>query len=232
MKPAPRWSRSFRYAYEGLKHALATQRNMKFHFAASLVALLSALWLRLGKLEILFLLAAITLVIVTELINTAVEKAVDLAMPDRHPLAKIAKDVAAGAVLVAALFAAAVGSILFYEPVAGLIAGSVKREAALSAAAVWLYLALVLVTLVLADTRFSAKRRLRPSLWTAAAFSLATLIALLTPEPLAALLAYSMAALFLAQLFRRRTRTLPTLLFGAALGAILTALAYWLHTIL
>ncbi len=104
MNDAQKWLRSFRYAYEGVKYALFTQHNMRFHFLASFGVLLAALLLSLSKLEVLFLLLAITLMIVTELINTAVEKTVDLAMPDRHPLAKIAKDVAAAAVLVSAVF--------------------------------------------------------------------------------------------------------------------------------
>jgi diacylglycerol kinase len=115
-----RFRRSFIYAYEGLQYALSTQQNMQFHFLAALLVLIAALLCGVSKLELLFLLLAIVLVIVAELLNTAIEKTVDLAMPDRHPLAKAAKDTAAAAVLVASLFAAATGMIVFYEPL-GLI---------------------------------------------------------------------------------------------------------------
>lgn len=71
----------------------------------------------ISKMEWLFVLTAIFLVLVTELMNTAVEAAVDLAEPDIHPLAKAAKDTAAGAVLLAAVFAVIVGCIVFANPV-------------------------------------------------------------------------------------------------------------------
>ncbi len=123
-----KWRRSFRYAYEGIKYALDTQRNMKFHFCVAFLVLLAALFIHLPKTDILFILLAVTLMIVTELINTAVEKTVDLAMPERHPLAKIAKDVAAASVLVSAGFAVIVGMIVFYEPIDHLLRNSRMQD--------------------------------------------------------------------------------------------------------
>ncbi|WP_010270265.1 diacylglycerol kinase family protein [Paenibacillus senegalensis] len=227
-----KWRKSFRYAYEGIKYALVTQRNMKFHFSASFIALFSALFFKISKLEILFLLLAITLVIVTELINTAIENAVNLAMPERHPLAKIAKDVAAASVLVAACFAVAVGLIIFFEPIEQWIYGIREQAVEVSAAAVWIYLGLVALTLLVVDTRFSSGRRLRPSLWMAASFSISMLISLMTLQPLVVVLSFTLSLLFLIMLYQRRTRTLPALLLGAAIGSVVTVLAYWLHTLL
>lgn len=227
-----KWRKSFRYAYEGIKYALVTQRNMKFHFSASFIALFSALFFKISKLEILFLLLAITLVIVTELINTAIENAVDLAMPEKHPIAKIAKDVAAASVLVAACFAVAVGLIIFFEPIERWIYGFREQVVEVSAAAVWIYLGLVALTLLVVDTRFSKGRPLRPSLWMAASFSISMLISLITLQPLVMVLSFTLSLLFLIMLYQRRTRTLPALLLGAAIGSVVTVLAYWLHTLL
>ncbi|GIP35827.1 diacylglycerol kinase family protein [Paenibacillus sp. J2TS4] len=232
MNGITRWLRSFRFAYSGIKYALTTQRNMKFHFSASFVVLLSALFFRLGKLDILFLLLAITLVIVTELINTAVEKAVDLAMPEVHPLAKIAKDVAAASVLVSAVFAAVVGMVVFYEPLERWINGVKEEPARLSSSAVWLYLALVAFTLIAVESRFSAKSAIRPSLWMAVSFSISTLISVISLQPLVAVLAYSLSLLFMFMLYQRKTRTWPALLLGAFIGTAVTILAFWLHTLL
>jgi diacylglycerol kinase len=89
---------------------------MRFHLGAALVVIVSAAWLGVDTHDWLWLLAAITGVWVSELLNTAIERAVDLASPEVHPLAKIAKDTAAGAVLVAALFAIVVGAIVFGPP--------------------------------------------------------------------------------------------------------------------
>lgn len=228
MRSVRRFLRGFRFAYEGIAYALSTQRNMKFHFFVSFFVLSSALFFHLSKMEILFLLLSITLVIVTELINTAVEKAVDLAMPDKHPIAKIAKDVAAASVLVAAVFAVAVGTIVFYEPIDRWFRNRTVADSVLMPGELWLYLALVLLTVIVAETRFG-RSRFRPSLWTAVAFSFATFITLLTSKTIVALLAYAMSMLFLLVLYERRGRTLPSLLFGGAIGVAITASAFYLN---
>jgi diacylglycerol kinase (ATP) len=104
---------SFRFAVDGLVYGLKTQRNMRVHFAAALLVLMLSLFFKLGGIETLLLFIAIFLVIITELINTAVEKTVDMFTKDYHPLAKIAKNTAAAAVLVAALNSVVVGIIIF-----------------------------------------------------------------------------------------------------------------------
>lgn len=89
---------------------------MRFHLAAAALVLVLAAWLRLDAGDWLWLLAAIFVVCATETINTAIERLVDLATSEVHPLAKAAKDTAAGAVLMAALFAVAVGAIVLGPP--------------------------------------------------------------------------------------------------------------------
>lgn len=229
MNPFVRWLRSARFAYEGIKYALTTQPNMQFHFFASFVVLISALFFRLPRTDILLLLLAITLVIVSELINTAVEKTVDLAMPDRHPLAKIAKDTAAAAVLVTAVFAAVLGISVFYGPLVRWLFTGDQARSQFSIGSVWLYVALVVLTVIVAETRFSKSGRLRPSLWTAVAFSVSTLIALKSADPLVGLLGYGLAFLLLVLLYEKQSRTLAGLLLGGSLGVALTALAFCLQ---
>ena len=106
--------RKFLYALAGLSYALRTQPNMRFHLAAALAVLVTAFILGVNRYELLFLLLAITLVLLAEMFNTALEAVVDLASPSFHPLARAAKDVAAGAVLLAALYAVATGVVIFY----------------------------------------------------------------------------------------------------------------------
>lgn len=222
-----KWRRSFRYAYEGIKYALDTQRNMKFHFCVAFLVLLAALFLHLPKTDILFILLAVTLMIVTELINTAVEKAVDLAMPERHPLAKIAKDVAAASVLVSACFAVIVGMIVFYEPIDHLLSNSSMQDTPVSAGTIWILIALVVLTVIVIETRFSDKGKLvRPSLLTAVAFAIATVITVFVSQTIAALLAYTLAALILIMLYDKKTRSFPALILGAIIGIAVTILAF------
>jgi undecaprenol kinase/diacylglycerol kinase (ATP) len=203
---------------------------MQFHFFAAFVVLLVALVLGLPKLEILFILLAVTLMIVTELINTAVEKAVDLAMPDLHPLAKIAKDVAAASVLVSAAFAAIVGMIVFYEPIENLFRNVKATEGhAFSAGMVWILLSLVILTVIVIETRFSTKGyRTRPSLLAAVAFAISTFITCCVTSALIALLAYFLAFLVMLVLYDKRSRSMPSLLTGAVIGCFIAVLAYYL----
>jgi diacylglycerol kinase len=225
-----KWRRSFRYAYEGVKYALSTQRNMKFHFFAAFIVLMLALYLRLPKLEILFILLAVTLMIVTELINTAVEKAVDLAMPDRHPLAKIAKDVAAASVLVSAVFAAIVGMIIFYEPIDRLFQSVRQSEGhTFSAAMVWILVSLVILTIIVLETRFSTKgSSFRLSLLTAVAFAIATFIACYVTITFIALLAYLLALLVMLVLYDKKSRSFSSLLLGGLVGSFVAVAVFLL----
>jgi diacylglycerol kinase (ATP) len=109
---------SFNYAFEGLVHVLRTQRNMRVHFAVAVVVLVVALWVGVSKIELIALIISITFVLVAEMINTAIEGAIDVATTSFDPMAKLAKDIAAGAVLLATLNALAVGYLVFSGKVA------------------------------------------------------------------------------------------------------------------
>ncbi|WP_438346870.1 diacylglycerol kinase family protein [Paenibacillus sp. FA6] len=114
---------SFGFAVEGIRHAMTTQRNMKVHGVTALLVILAAAVLGVGPMQWLFLLLAITLVLTAELFNTALEAVVDLVSLDIHPLAKAAKDTAAGAVFITAAFAVIVGVVIFYKPIVELFGG-------------------------------------------------------------------------------------------------------------
>ncbi len=109
---------SFNYAAEGVIHALRTQRNLWIHFTLAAAVLVAAVGFGVSRIELMVLLLAITFVLVAELVNTAIEAAVDVASTSFDPMAKLAKDIAAGAVLIAALNAVAVGYLVFSGEVA------------------------------------------------------------------------------------------------------------------
>ena len=107
---------SFLHAYHGWWYVLRTQRNAWIHAAFSAAVVLVALWLRLPLRDWAVLFLTIALVWTAEFINTALEAVVDLASPDLHPLARVGKDVAAAAVLLAALASILVGLLLLGPP--------------------------------------------------------------------------------------------------------------------
>jgi len=109
---------SLNYATEGIVHTLRTQRNMRIHLAAAAAVLVLALWVGVAKIELIVLLISITFVLTAEMVNTAVETAIDVSTTSFDPMAKLAKDVAAGAVLISTLNALAVGYLVFSNRIA------------------------------------------------------------------------------------------------------------------
>jgi diacylglycerol kinase (ATP) len=109
---------SFNFAFEGIIHVLRTQRNMRIHFLAAVVVLVAGLATGGSKLELIALLLAIAFVFITEMINSALEQAIDVATTTFDPLAKLAKDIAAGAVLIATVNAIAIGYLVFSGEIA------------------------------------------------------------------------------------------------------------------
>jgi diacylglycerol kinase len=105
--------RSFGYAFAGVAYIVRTQRNARIELATGLAAVALGLWLGLSPLEWAVLAITIALVLALEWVNTALELAVSLASPERHPSAKAAKDVAAACVLLGAITSVVVGLLLF-----------------------------------------------------------------------------------------------------------------------
>jgi diacylglycerol kinase (ATP) len=113
MRVRPSVIESFNFAIEGVIHVLRTQRNMRLHFAAAVVVIVVAVAVGVSKIELSVLLISIAFVLVAEMINTAIEGAIDAATTSFDPMAKLAKDIAAGAVLIASVNAVAVGYLVF-----------------------------------------------------------------------------------------------------------------------
>jgi diacylglycerol kinase (ATP) len=112
---SPSVLQSFNFAFEGIIHVLRTQRNMRIHFGIAVAVLIAALAIGVRRLELVALLIAISFVLIAEMLNTALEAGIDVATTSFDPLAKLAKDIAAGAVLIATVNAVAVGYLVFVE---------------------------------------------------------------------------------------------------------------------
>lgn len=125
----------FRCAVEGIAEALATQRHLRIHVVVAALVTLFGILLRLSRVDLALLLMAIALVVIVELLNSAVELAVDLASPTLHPIARRAKNIAAGAVLIAAFASAVIGVITLAPPLfRAVVARPFSGESALLAA--------------------------------------------------------------------------------------------------
>jgi diacylglycerol kinase len=104
---------SFEYAFNGLKTAIKNEPNFKFQLLVAFLALALGYYLKLSTVEFAILILVICIVLVLELINTALEALIDIASPNIHPKAKVAKDVAAASVLIAAMTSILIGILLF-----------------------------------------------------------------------------------------------------------------------
>lgn len=131
-------TRSFVNAYAGISYTVRTQRNVRIHLVITALVLVAGVLLRVSPLELAVLLLCVMVVIVSEMLNTALECAVDLVTDEYHPLAKLSKDVSAGAVFVASIGAALVGGIVFVPRLWYLLTG--ELEAYLPAAGLLLEL--------------------------------------------------------------------------------------------
>ncbi len=107
---------SFRYAFAGMFYVFTSQRNMRIHVIIATIAFMMATTLRVSLADWSMLVLTTTLVLFAEAINTSIESVVDLASPEHHELARVAKDVAAGAVLITAFGAVIVGLIVLGPP--------------------------------------------------------------------------------------------------------------------
>ncbi len=111
--------RSFNHAFQGLVHSFRHQRNMRIHFGVALAVLVGGLFADLSRLEFVAVAISVSFVLMAELINTAVEAVVDIITDEFDPRAKVAKDAAAGAVLVASINALIVAYLVFFDKLSG-----------------------------------------------------------------------------------------------------------------
>jgi len=113
MEKRIKFFKSFNFALQGIKYCIVKERHMQFHILAAAAVIVLGWYLKISWLKWTILFLTITLVIVLEMVNTAIEKTIDLITPEYHPYAEVAKNVAAGAVLVAALNAIIIGAAIF-----------------------------------------------------------------------------------------------------------------------
>jgi len=226
---------SFRYATEGVLHCFRTQRHMQLHFLMLALVLISGLMLSLEARDLLLLLFAATLVIATEMINSAIESVVDLVTVGYNPVAKIAKDVSAGAVLVASVNAVVVGVVVFAgtPPLKPAYAGGTPVTSSPDLTVVLAVGVLVLTTLVIMTkllTGRSNRELLRGGVISghaAIGFFLAMTIVFTSGDRIVGLLALALAALVAQSRIDAGIHSVQQVVLGAVLAVFLTASVYW-----
>lgn len=220
---------SFNYAIEGISYALKTQRNMKIHFLAAILVLVFCLFFNLSRIELIAILATITMVIVAEMINTAIEAVVDLLTDTYHPLAKVAKNVAAGAVLITAVNSLFVAYIIFFDKINPLTNIVLTRIRESPAHITFISLIVVMFASIILKTHFGKGTPMRggmPSAHSAIAFCLATAITFISANTLISTIGFLLAFMVAQSRIEGGIHTTFQTMLGAALGILITVLFF------
>lgn len=222
---------SFNYAVNGIIYTLKTERNMKIHFIIAILTIVLSLFFDFTKLELLILFLTICFIFMAEMINTSIERTIDLVTDDYHPLAKLAKDIAAGAVLIAAINSIVVGYLLFFErlnPYTNLVLHKMKNS---PIHLTFVALALVILLTIALKTIFYRGRGTAfqggvVSGHAAASFCIAAAITFLTNNILVSTLAFILAFLVGESRVEGKIHSLGEVIVGAILGIIIGVLIF------
>ncbi|MDQ2686827.1 MAG: diacylglycerol kinase [Armatimonadota bacterium] len=223
---------SFRYAVEGIVHVFRTQRHMRFHFFTVVVILLIGLLLNLGPIKIALLFIVVSTVLMAEMFNTAVESVVDMITQAYHPLAKLAKDIAAGAVLIASISAAIVGAILVFgdNKISRL---RLKIDHDPQPFVVMMSIVVLILIIVLISKVLGGKGSILSggivSGHAAVSFFLASMLIYRARDVFTAVLALLLAFLVAQSRVEGKIHTMQEVVIGGLLGFLFTTGAYSLH---
>ncbi|HTR45103.1 MAG TPA: diacylglycerol kinase [Thermodesulfovibrionales bacterium] len=223
--PLKRWIKSANFAIEGILHAAKTQRHVRYHFYSSAAVLILCYLLGITRTELLIVALAAITVLLAELMNTSIETVVDLFSPEHCEEARIAKDVAAGAVLVTAVGAAVIGYIILSPPLfrsfrEGFHVAKHSGEEISVAAFI-----LVLILVVILKAYFGKGTPLRgglPSGHAALAFSAWTAISFSSGNPLVIIFGFLFASGVAVSRVTSGVHTIAEVVSGGIVGATIT----------
>lgn len=222
----------FKHAQEGILYCFRTQAHMRYHFYIMVAVLLSGLLLNLDNRDMLVLVFAVTLVIVAEMFNTAVEAVVDLVTENYNPIAKLAKDVAAGAVLLAAMNAIIAGILIFFGQkklmeIQNRMEENLPPDVTKVVVVGIVSLALIVIISKLLSNTGSPWHGGIISGHSAIGFLLAMTIFFTSKNPVIAFLAILLAILVAQSRVEAGVHSLQEVVLGAVLAILLTSLVYW-----
>lgn len=224
MKPT-RFIDSLNCAIDGVLYAARTQKHMRNHFIVAVVVLFLTLLLKVSAVEFILLAISISFVLFAEMMNTAVEVVVDMVTTEFHPVARIAKDVAAGSVLLSVVGAVVTGYFILsgyifplYKELLAMIGTPAEMAAIVS-------LLMVIIAVVMLKARSGKGTPLHGGILSghaAIAFSIATVVTLTTQDPITSLLTLVLAVMVSHSRLLMNIHTLREVVLGAFTGMAVT----------
>ena len=206
-------------------YAVRTQLNIKIHLVVAFLVMSASLFYDITKIELIILSLTIILVVFAELINTAIEVAIDATTNYYHPLAKIAKNISAGAVLLTALNAIFIGYLIFWDKINNFSFGVITKIKQRNPYMAFVILVMVVIITVITKAIYGEGTPLRggmPSGHSTISFSIATIISFITNEPIIIGLSFMMAIIVAQSRVDTGVHSLKEVVVGAILGTVLT----------
>ncbi len=206
-------------------YAVRTQLNIKIHLVVAFLVMSASLFYDITKIELIILSLTIILVVFAELINTAIEVAIDATTNYYHPLAKIAKNISAGAVLLTALNAIFIGYLIFWDKINNFSFGVITKIKQSNPYMAFVILVMVVIITVITKAIYGEGTPLRggmPSGHSTISFSIATIISFITNEPIIIGLSFMMAIIVAQSRVDTGVHSLKEVVVGAILGTALT----------
>lgn len=230
--------KTWKNAFEGIIYATTTQGNIQKQLVIAVIVIIISLFFNLTKAEFLCLMFTIILIIIAEMVNTAIETVVDLYTDLYHPKAKIAKDVAAGGVVVAAFNAVIVAYILFFDKISNIglafIENVVNNPMHLAFVAIMLSIILIIALKAGFDSRKNGEKKSKfvPSGQAALAFAAWTIIWIKSKDVVILTLSTILATLVAFSRVESKSRTKSETVFGMVVGILTVILVYGITKIL
>lgn len=225
MKPKS-WFDKLNLAIEGIIYAVKTQRHMRYHLFAALAVLVLSLILNISRMEFILLSMAIILVLVTEMLNTAIETTIDMISESYHPLAKIAKDIGSGVVLLASIGALTLAYLILYPAMKTVISNGIwQPKKAQDDVVAFVALMVVVIVVVIIKAFLGKGEPLRggmPSGHAAVSFSIWAAAVYLTKSFPIAVLTFILALMVSWSRWSSGIHRPIEVVAGAALGAGIT----------
>ncbi|MEW6007606.1 MAG: diacylglycerol kinase [bacterium] len=222
----------FNYAISGVIHGLKTQRNMQFHIVAAVIVVILSFLLKLDRIELLAVAFAIAIVLISEMLNTSIETIVNMMTNTQSELAKIAKDIGAGAVLIAAINATIVGYTVIYNHIPrDIIQIAVKKVEHSSSHLTFSALLLTIIAVIALKAYFKKGTYLYGGIasgHTAVAFAIWTAISFVEKSLLTSTLVLILCLVIAFERIRIGIHTFLEIAFGAIIGILITIFIFQL----
>ncbi len=223
------WWRSANFAIEGILHAARTQRHLRYHYFSAATVLLLSYMLGVSRIEFLIIALSVIAVLLAEMFNTAIETLVDMVSPEQSEKARVAKDIAAGGVLVTAFGVAVIGYIILFPYLRDAFNTGISISKHTNEEIALIAFIIVLILVIITKTYFGKGLPLRggmPSGHAALAFSAWVVTTYITENFVASVLSFAIAVVIAQSRVGTKAHTVWEVVLGSLMGASVTFLLF------